>query len=144
MTLRDSLGGDVQRIYEQVDALLDSEDGVLVLFDGSRTLSYTQGFGVSPCQLELLSVEIERALRNVVGRPPAKERRERRAREKSKQEDDRRGGTVLFRQHLARHSRRDPTSVVDRAGQSVRPGDAADSDSRGTAGCVLRLASKSA
>lgn len=106
MTLRDSLGGDVQRIYEQVDALLDSEDGVLVLFDGSRTLSYTQGFGVSPCQLELLSVEIERALRNVVGRPPAKERRERRAR--------------------------------------VRSGYAVDSDSRGAAGCVLRLASKSA
>ncbi len=29
MTLRESLGGDVQRIYEQVNALLDSEDGVM-------------------------------------------------------------------------------------------------------------------
>lgn len=143
MTLRESLGGDVQRIYEQVDALLDSEDGVLVLFDGGRTLSYTQGFGVSPCQLELLSVEIERAVRNVVGRPPAKERRERRTREKSKQEDDHRGGAIL-RHHLARHGRRDHSSVVDGAGQSVRPGDAADSDSRGTAGRVLRMASKCA
>jgi hypothetical protein len=87
MTLRESLGGDVQRIYEQVDALLDSEDGVLVLFGGGRTLSYTQGFGVSPCQLELLSVELERAVRSVVGRQPATERRERRTREKRKEEE---------------------------------------------------------
>ena len=78
MTLRESLGGDVQRIYDQVDALLDSEDGFLVFFDGSRMVSYTQGFGVSPCQLELLSVEFERAVRNVVGRQPARDRRERR------------------------------------------------------------------
>ena len=70
MTLRESLGGDVQRIYEQVDALLDREDGLLVLFDGGRMVTYTQGFGVSPCQLELLSVELERAVRNVVARQP--------------------------------------------------------------------------
>ena len=67
MTLRNSLGGDVQRIYDQVDALLDRQDGLLVLFDGGSMVSYTQGFGVSPCQLELLSVELERAVRNVVG-----------------------------------------------------------------------------
>ena len=48
MTLRESLGGDVKRLYEQVDALLDSED----------------------------SVELERAVRNVVGREPATDRRE--------------------------------------------------------------------
>ena len=71
MTLRESLGGDVQRIYEQIDALLDSEDGVMVLFDGNRMLSYTQGFSVSPCQLEWLSVELEMAVRNLVGREPA-------------------------------------------------------------------------
>jgi hypothetical protein len=76
MTRRESLRGDVERIYEQVDAVLDSEDGVLVLFDGSRTLSYTQGFGVSPCQLELLKVELERAVRNVVGQEPATDRRQ--------------------------------------------------------------------
>jgi hypothetical protein len=141
MTLRESLGGDVQRIYEQVDALLDSEDGVLVLFDGSRTLSYTQGFGVSPCHLELLSVELERAVRNVVGQEPATDRRGRRAREKSKEEDDRRGGAVL-RQRLAHHAHRDHGSVVDGTGQSVRPGDVADSDRRRIAGRVLRMASK--
>jgi hypothetical protein len=77
MTLRESLGGDVRRVYDQVDALLDSEDGFLVFFDGGRMVSYTQGFGVSPCQLELLSVELERAVRNVVGRQPARDRRER-------------------------------------------------------------------
>ena len=67
MTLRESLGADVRRIYEQVDALLDREDGLLVLFDGTRMLSYTHGFGISPCQLELMSVELERAIRSISG-----------------------------------------------------------------------------
>jgi hypothetical protein len=67
MTLRESLGGDAQRIYEEIDALLDSEDALLVVFDGARMVSYIQGFGVSPCQLELLNIELERAVRDVVG-----------------------------------------------------------------------------
>ena len=29
MTLRESLGGDVQGVHEQVEALLDSENGLL-------------------------------------------------------------------------------------------------------------------
>lgn len=70
MTLRESLGGDVRRIHELVDALLDREDGILALFDGARVVSFAQGFGVSASQLELLSVELERALRNVVGTQP--------------------------------------------------------------------------
>lgn len=69
MTLRQALGGDVRRIYEQVDALLDSEDGILALFDGRRVVSYSHGFGVSASQLEFLGVELERALRSAVGRP---------------------------------------------------------------------------
>jgi len=69
MTLRQSLRGDVRRVYEQVDALLDREDGLLVLFDGVRMVTYTTGFGVSPCQLELLSLELERAVRNIGGGP---------------------------------------------------------------------------
>ena len=72
MTLRESLGGDVQHIHERVDALLDREDAVLVLFDGGRVVTYAEGFGVSASQLELLGVELERALRNVVGRQAAK------------------------------------------------------------------------
>ena len=67
MTLREWFGGDVQRIHELVDALLDREDGILALFDGARMISFAHGFGVSASQLELLSVELERALRNVVG-----------------------------------------------------------------------------
>jgi hypothetical protein len=69
MTLRESLGGDVRRPHELVEALLDQEDALLVLFDGARMVSYTQGFGVSPSQLELLSVDLERAVRNVGGGP---------------------------------------------------------------------------
>jgi hypothetical protein len=75
MTLRESLGGDVRRIHELVDALLDREDGILALFDGVRVISFTHGFGVSASQLELLSVELERALRNVVGRPAKRPKR---------------------------------------------------------------------
>ena len=69
MTLRESLGGDVQRVHELVDALLDQEDALLVLFDGTRMVSYTQGFGASPSQLELLSMDLERAVRTVSGGP---------------------------------------------------------------------------
>jgi hypothetical protein len=68
MTLREALGADVQRIYEQVEALLDREDGVVALFDGGRVLTYAQGFGASASQLEFLGVELERALHSVVGR----------------------------------------------------------------------------
>jgi len=71
MTLKESLGGDVQRIRELVEALLDQEDGVLALFDGRRVVSFAHGFGLSASQLELLGVELERALRSAVGRQPA-------------------------------------------------------------------------
>jgi hypothetical protein len=81
MTLRESLGGDVQHIHERVDALLDREDAVLVLFDGGRVVTYAEGFGVSASQLELLGVELERALRNVVGRQAANSGGKRRSRE---------------------------------------------------------------
>lgn len=47
MTLRQSLGEDVGRIQ--------------------RAISFGQGFGVSPCQLELVTVEIARAVRGVGG-----------------------------------------------------------------------------
>ena len=83
MTLRESLGGDVQRIHELVDALLDREDAILALFDGARVVSFLQGFGVSASQLELLSVELERALRNVVGGQPTNSVAKRRNRERN-------------------------------------------------------------
>lgn len=114
MTLRESLSRDVQRVHEQVDALLDREDGLLVLFDGGRMVSYTQGFGISPDQLELLSVELERAVRNVVAAQPTTSRMDRR------------------------------TRVADGRRQSVRLGNAAHGDRGGATSRVLRLESTTA
>lgn len=142
MTLRESLGDDVRRIHDQVDALLDSEDGLLVLFDGGRMVSYAEGFGVSASQLELLSDELERAVRNVVGRQPATNRR-RRNRENGKQDDDG-GGNAVLRQHVGRHGRGDDSGVVDGGDPSDRPGDSALRDRRRAPGRVLRMASKTA
>ena len=67
MTLRNALDGHVRDVFEQINALLDSEDALIVLFDGRRVVSYTHGFAASPSQLELLGVEIERSARNAVG-----------------------------------------------------------------------------
>jgi hypothetical protein len=63
VTLRQRLGPDVQRIYEQVDDLLDSEDAILILADAHRAIHYARGFGLSACQHELLAVEIDRSIR---------------------------------------------------------------------------------
>jgi len=63
VTLRQRLGGHVQRIYEQVDDLLDSEDAIIILADAHRAIHYARGFGLSACQHELLAVEIDRTIR---------------------------------------------------------------------------------
>lgn len=63
MTLRQQLGPDVQRIYEQLDDLLDREDAILVLAGAHRAVHYAGGFGLSACQHELPAVRIERAIR---------------------------------------------------------------------------------
>jgi hypothetical protein len=91
MTLRESLGGDVQRIYEQVDRLLDQDHALLVFIEGERLVSYANGFGASPCQLELLAIEVERALRTIIGRSLTKVKRKRRSSEdiqSSRSDDD--------------------------------------------------------
>jgi hypothetical protein len=116
MTLREVLGADVQRVYEQVDALLNREDGLLMLFDGKRMVSYSQGFGVSPCQFELMGVELERAVRGVVvGGPPA--RRKDAGNRETRHDGSYRRGVVL--QHLCRHDGRHHRDVIDRGGQGV-------------------------
>jgi hypothetical protein len=97
MTLREALGGDVRRIHEQVDALLDREDGVVALFDGGRVVTYAQGFAASASQLEFLGVELERAMHNLVGRSSNK--RGRRHRESDK--GDRRGRDSDWDRHRA-------------------------------------------
>jgi hypothetical protein len=69
MTLRQALGGDVHRIQEVVDQLLDG-DSLILLIDGQRAISYAEGFGLSPCQLELLTIEIEPAVRALAPQEP--------------------------------------------------------------------------
>ena len=110
MTLRESLGGDVRRIHELVDALLDREDGILALFDGARVVSFAQGFGVSASQLELLTVEVERALRNVVGTQPTNGTRRRRKHE---------GNQGSFRSDRVDGHGRNPADAVLRLARKV-------------------------
>ena len=63
MTLRQALGGDVQRLHDVLEELLDREDVVILLFDGDRAINYGGGFGLSPSQHELMALEIERMVR---------------------------------------------------------------------------------
>ena len=65
MTLRQGLGADVQRIYEQIDGLLDSKHAIIILADEHRAIHYARGFGLSACHHELLAVQIDRAIRGV-------------------------------------------------------------------------------
>jgi len=60
MSPRDGLGTAVAQVHERVDSLLDSEDAMIVLVDDARAISYAHGFGLSPSQLELLALEVER------------------------------------------------------------------------------------
>jgi len=139
MSLRRSLGADTGRVHEQVDALLDSEDAMIVLVDRSRAISYAAGFGISPCQLELVVVEIERVVREVGG-PSINHRRNRRNHGEG---SDERAGSCSgagIRQHSGRIDRRRDGRLVDRRGESVRIGGTADSGRGIAAGRVLRLA----
>ncbi len=66
MTLRNSLGAHARRVYERLDQVVDSDDGIIVLVDSAwKATSYLQGFALSGCQFEGLSLEIERAIRAV-------------------------------------------------------------------------------
>src|SRR3954449_3781701 len=65
MTLRQTLEQDAPRIHEQVDAMLESEDSIIILVDARRAITYARGFGLSACQLEMLANDIERLVRTV-------------------------------------------------------------------------------
>ena len=99
MTLRKALGRDAHRVHELVDQLLDAKDAVIVLVDGRRALSYAEGFGLSACQLELLTIEMERAVRVVAGRGSTDGSEGRTRREKT----DDSGSSARIRQHPGRH-----------------------------------------
>ncbi len=55
--------GETERVRVLMDAWLRSDDAVVVLIDRTRAISYMRGFGLSPCQLELLGVQIEKNVR---------------------------------------------------------------------------------
>ena len=61
--------GDAERLHELLDTLLGGEDVVVLLFDRQRAASHIHGFGLSPCQLELVALEIERVVRVTLARP---------------------------------------------------------------------------
>lgn len=143
MTLRNARGGDVQDVFKELDDLLDSDDALIVLFDGRRMVSYTNGFAASPSQLELLGVEIERSVRNAVGVKSTNKRRDGRLREERNEIRDR-GDRALFHQPLRGHDRWDHSGVADVGGQGVRSRDAADGNRRWPARRVLRLAGETA
>jgi hypothetical protein len=143
MTLRKVLGDDGRRVHQQVDDTLDRENAFIVLFDGDRMVTYSAGFDASPCQLELLTAEIERSVRNVVGGRSTTNRRNGGNREKAGQDNNRGVGTLL-RQHLGRSGSGHHRGVADRGSESVRPDDSADRNRGGPAGRVLRLESKAA
>ena len=64
MTLRQALGGDVTRLHELLEEILDREDAVVLLFDGDRAVNYSSGFGLSPSQHELMALALERMVRD--------------------------------------------------------------------------------
>jgi hypothetical protein len=63
MTLRDALGADAGQVYKRMDEVLDREDGIILLVDRRHVTSYLQGCGLSGYQIELLSGELEIAVR---------------------------------------------------------------------------------
>src|SRR3954466_12334370 len=73
MTLRQQLEHEVSGVHDQVDAILDSEDSMIILIDARRAINYVSGSALSSCQLELLANEIERLVRTVT-RVPASRR----------------------------------------------------------------------
>jgi hypothetical protein len=142
MSLREMLGTDADRIREQVDAVLDSEDAMIVLIDGSRAISYAQGFGSSPDQLELLALEIERAARSVAGRPTNNKRDRNYGEERENGDESGRGAGL--RRNPGRFGRGGNGRVVERESESVRTGGCAHGNSGRTAGRVVRLAREAA
>jgi hypothetical protein len=115
--LREALGGGAARVHDVVDDLLDREDVVILLFDGDRLVNYSNGFGLSPSQHELMALDVERTLRSARAAEGA------RASGTAPRVEASPGGRV--REH--RGGARGPDScVVERRGPGVRVGDGAD------------------
>jgi len=135
MSLRNTLGAAVPTVHEQVESLLDSEDAMLILGGDSRTVSYMHGFGMSSDQLELLALEIERAVRRIAA-APFKKRDARIARANGR---DARGSPTVGRVIGRVHHRSVGTVADDR--ESMRSPTRAEEKSARPADRALRLAS---
>ena len=136
MSLRDGLGTAVAQVHERVDSLLDSEDAMIVLVDDARAISYAHGFGLSPSQLELLALEVERAVRRIAG--PSQGNRNGSRTCGGYYRDSRRGSTMSRRlgsvHELDRH-RGD-------GGDRLRTRGPGDGGNRRSVGRLLRLATE--
>jgi hypothetical protein len=133
VTLRQRLGAAVPRVHEQVDELLDSQDGLILLVDGQRAVSYAQGFGLSPAQLELLACDVERAIREVTRAHLAHHGRRDREEE---------GARVDGRRRPRGHGRGYRGRVADGRCDSTRPADPGGGTARIGTGRVFRMADK--
>lgn len=82
MSLRQALGPEADRLHDLLDELLDRDDAMVLLFDGRRAVNYIEGFGLSPCQRELVALDIERVVRGTgaAGTPVKQGRRSERDR----------------------------------------------------------------
>ena len=96
--------------FMNVDTMLDSEDSLIVMIDGGRAISLADGFGLSPCQLELVTIEIERAVRAVAGTKRFK-KTERRT---SSEHVNGLGNCARVREHLGGDGCRYDGGVADR------------------------------
>ena len=136
MTLRQTLGHEAPRVHEQVDELLDSEDTIIVLVDGRRTINYARGFGLSACQLELLANDVERLVRAVTG--AHKSRKVRNQRDQGN-DVDAGAGQRCDAPTSQRHGR-----VADERSTGDRLGDYGSGSHHCRTGRVLRMASERA
>jgi hypothetical protein len=136
VTLRQALGGNARRIHELVDELLDREDSLIVLIDGRRAISFAQGFGLSACQLEFVTVEIERQLRTIAGTGRFKRS------ENSTRSDqfDGPGNSIRVRDELESNGFRPHRNVVDRRRADAGCGDTAGANRGVPADAVLGTA----
>ncbi len=57
---------DTDRMQRLMAACLAADDAVVVLIDRTRAVSFMRGFGLSPCQMELLGVQIEENVRGLL------------------------------------------------------------------------------
>ena len=139
MTLRQTMGGEAHRIHALVEEMLDREDGLIVLIDGTRAITYGTGFGLSPCQQELVSTDIERIVRALATTRAA----HRKSREGSEEIKDS-GGRNRVRGPLGGDGIRAHSGVVNGRTPGVEPGDPAVDRGGDTVGAVLRVARQAA